>query len=246
MPQVPRTTEDIIVNSLYLLGELGVGEAPDAFMLSTGVELINELLDKFSADSIYIPFLTTVDFNFIVGQDTYSFSDIISNPDIVADRIIDLSFANYTVQPTASEPIVYPLQIINKATYYNVVRLRNLLARPGFIFLNKQSVESFITVYPTPDQPYPCSIQVKSMIDSLAPTESLDSLPPFYYGFLKYALARKFLAYYPSGNWPQTNEDEYQDYYQNLKNANETDVTIRPSVILDAPQPFYWPNILAY
>ena len=41
MSQVIRTTNDIIINSLYLIGELGVGEAPDAFMLSTGIELIN-------------------------------------------------------------------------------------------------------------------------------------------------------------------------------------------------------------
>ena len=141
---------------------------------------------------------------------------------------------------------MYPIKIINKATYNGVVRLNNLNARPGFVFLNKQDNESFLTFYPAPDQPYPCSVQVKSMIDKLDEHEDLTELPPFYYGFMKYALARKFLSYYPSGNWPQHAEDEYQDYYNTLKNANETDLTIRPSVIMDAPQPFYWPNILAY
>lgn len=346
MAQIVRTTNDVIVNSLYLLGELGVGETPDAFMLKTGLELINELLDKFASDSIYIPYLTTLDHTFIVGKDTYSISDMIIGTDITADRVVDLCFANYTVPGTGinqrANPIsfnmtadsvtnyitigstiafptgtpvtiqtfgtipsplvsgvtyysifidathlmlaateanalvgipiqilsngipvnvittyqgnlnstatalVYPLRIINKATYWNVVRQTNLLSRPGFIFLNKQSQESFITVYPVPDQPYPFSIQVKSMINSLGPQETLGELPPNYYGFLKYALGRKFLAYYPSGNWPQTNEDEYQDYYNTFKNSNETDLTIRPSVTLTAPEPFYWPNILSY
>ncbi len=346
MAQNVRTTNDVIVNSLYLLGELGVGETPDAFMLKTGLELINELLDKFSSDSIYIPFLTTLDHTFIVGKDTYSISDMIIGTDITADRIVDLTFANYTVPGTGinqnSNPItqnytadnttnyltlgstvafptgtpvtlqtfgtvpsplvagvtyytifvdatrlmlaateqnaligipikiltdgvpvntittyqgnlnttatalVYPLRIINKATYWGVVRQTNLLARPGFIFLNKQAQESFITVYPVPDQPYPFKIQVKSMINSLGPQDTLGELPPNYYGFLKYALARKFLAYYPSGNWPQQNESEYEDYYMTLKNSNETDLTIRPSVTLTAPEPFYWPNILSY
>ena len=245
MPQLTRTTNDVIINSLYLLGELGVGEVPDAFMLSTGLELINELLDKFTADSIYISYLTTINFNLVVGKQTYSVSDMIT-ADITADRIVDLSFANYVVQPQASEPIIYPMRIINKATYNNVVRLQNLLARPGFIFLDKQATESFLTVYPAPDQPYPCIIQAKVMINSLSANEDLTELPPFYYGFLKYALARKFLAYYPSGNWTQQAEDEYQDYFANLKNANETDLTIRPSVTMTAPEPFYWPNILAY
>lgn len=347
MAQNVYTVNQVIINSLYLLGELGVGETPDGFMLTTGLELINELLEKFSSDSIYIPFLTTLNSQFIVGQDTYSISDMILGTNIVADRVVDLSFANYEVpgvgvnqnanavtftytanlatniltlsgsttafptgtpvvlttagsipqplvtgvtyyaiyiSPTqiqlalsnqnalqnipiilmtdgvpinyvttyqgqtngVATAIVYPLRIINKATYWNVVRQTNLLARPGFIFLNKQATESFVTVYPVPDQPYQFSLQVKSMINSLGNQDTLIELPPNYYGFLKYALARKFLAYYPSGNWSQTNEDEYQDYYMTFKNTNETDLTIRPSVVMTAPEPFYWPNILSY
>lgn len=345
MSQQVKTTNDVIINALYLLGELGVGETPDGFMLSTGLELINELLDKFAADSIYIPYLTTLDFNFVVGKDTYSISDMVP-ADITADRIIDLTFANYfvpangnpagalpistpftadsvtnllTLSSTVSYPtntpvtisttgtvpsplvagttyytiqvspttlylastsanallgifidilndgtaqniltaynfptspvnasLVYPLRIINKATYWNVVRQTNLLSRPGFIFLNKQANESFVTVYPVPDQPYACKIQVKSMLNFMSNQQSIGELPPNYYGFLKYALGRKFLAYYPSGNWPEANEKEYLDYYETFKAANETDLTIRPSVTLTAPEPFYWPNILSY
>jgi hypothetical protein len=245
MPQITRTTNDAIIGALYLIGELGVGETPDNFMLSTGLEIINEILDGFAADSIYVPFLTTIDFVMTVGKDRYSVSDIVP-ADINADRIIDLSFANYTVQPQASEPIVYPMRIINKATYYNVVRLQNLLARPGFILLDKQATESFLIVYPAPDQPYPCSVQCKVMINSLTANQDLTDLPPFYYGFLKYAIGREFRSYYPSANWNETAEEKYQDYISTLKNANETDLTIRPSVTMTAPEPFYWPNILAY
>lgn len=346
MAQVVRTTNELIVNSLFLLGELGVGETPDAFMLSTGLDLINELLDKFSSDSIYIPFLTTIDHTFIVGKDTYSISDMVLGTDITADRILDLTYANYTVPGTGinqqSNPIsfnftadnttnyltisntaafptgtpvvlstfgtipsplvagvtyytifvsatqlmlasteqnallgipidiltngvpinvittfqgnlntsetalVYPLRIINKATYWGVVRQTNLMSRPGFIFLNKQATESFITVYPVPDQPYPFKIQVKGMINSLSAQDTLGELPPNYYGLMKRALARVFKSYYPSGNWTAEMEEEYLDYYNTLKNANETDLTIRPSVTMTAPEPFYWPNILSY
>lgn len=246
MAQVVRTTNDVIVNSLYLLGELAVNETPDAFMLKTGLDLLNELLDKFAVDSIYIPYLTTLDYTFEVGKSTYSISDMIVGEDIFANRIVDLSFANYTVPSTGDTRLIYPMRIINKAAYYGVVRQNNLLQRPGFIFLDKQALESFITVYPAPDQPYDFSIQVKSMINFLDAQDTLGELPPNYYGFLKYALARKFLAYYPSGNWPQQNEEEYWDYYNAFKAANETDLTIRPSVVLTAPEPFYWPNILSY
>ena len=345
MSQVVRTTNDVIINSLYLLGELAVGEVPDAFMLSTGLDLLNELLDKFSSDSIYIPYLTTINFTMVVGVDTYTVSDMMP-AFINQDRIVDLSFANYFIpsasaftqgQPvtftytadtvtntltfgdtsffptgtaivlstsgTMPSPLIagvtyyainltpttirlastlqnalmgtsitlltngipinqittflntnipintslsYPIRILNKAQYYGVVRQVGLLARPGFVFLNKQATESFITFYPVPDQPYPCTLQVKCMINKLDNQDTLGELPPNYYGFLKYALARKFLGYYPSGNWTQTSEEEYQDYYMTFKNTNETDLTVRPSVTLTAPEPFYWPNILSY
>lgn len=345
MSQVVRTTNELIINAMYLLGELGVGETPDSFMIDTGLELLNELLDKFASDSIFIPYLTTIDFNFIVGIDTYSVSDIVP-ADITQDRLVDLSFANYfvpangnpsgaipisfpfTVDPntdlltlastsnyptntpvtisttgTIPQPLVssttywvinvssttmylanssanamagnfidiltpgsgtntvttynfptsptegtlvYPLRIINKATYWNVVRQTNLLARPGFIFLNKQADESFLTVYPVPDQPYACKIQAKVMLNKLGRQETLHELPPNAYGLLKYALARKLKEYYPSGNWTEQAEQEYDEYYSLFKNTNETDLTIRPSVTLTAPEPFYWPNILSY
>jgi len=180
MAQVTKTVNQLIINSLYLLGELGVGETPDAFMLSSGVELLNELLTKFAADSIYIPYLTELSFTMVANQPTYSISDMVP-ADVVANRIVDLSYANYTV-PSAGQGIIYPLQIINKAQYYGVTRLLPLNTRPGFIFLDKQATESLITLYPAPDQPYPCLLGVKSMIDSLAANQTLTELPPFYYG----------------------------------------------------------------
>ena len=244
MSQIVRTTNELIINSLYLLGELAVNETPDAFMLSTGLELINELLDKFDADSIYVPYLTTVSFNMVPGQREYTLSDMVP-ADVNTNRVVDLSFANYTV-PGDGQGIIYPLQIINKAQYYGVTRLTPLNTRPGFIFLDKQPNESIITLYPSPDQPYPCELRVKSMLNSVIANQDLSELPPFFYGFLKYCLARKFLAYYPSGNWPQTNEQEYEDYFNIIKNANETDLTVRPTAILSRPEPFYWQNILAY
>ncbi|CAK0777629.1 hypothetical protein CCP3SC1AL1_910004 [Gammaproteobacteria bacterium] len=244
MAQVTRTTNELIINALYLTGELGVGETPDSFMLSSGLELINELIDKFSADSIYIPYLKELSFTMVSGQAAYTVSDMVT-ADVTSNRIVDLSFANYTV-PSAGQGIIYPLKIINKAQYYNVTRLLPLNTRPGFIFLDKQSTESIVTLYPAPDQAYPCVLGVKVMINKLVANQDLTELPPFYYGFMKYALARKFLAYYPSANWAETSEQEYQDYYNIIKNVNETDLTIRPSSVLSKPEPFYWQNILAY
>jgi hypothetical protein len=245
MAQIIRTTNDVIVNALFLIGELGVGETPDAFMLTTGLDIINELLDKWNSDSIYIPYLITVDFNFVVGQEIYSISDIVT-ADINANRVIDLTFANYNVPTTGPTQLIYPLRIISKAEFYEVTRQSNLTTRPQMIFLNKQATESFVNVYPVPYQPYRCSLQMKLMMNSLGAQSTLGELPPNAYGLLKYAVARKFCGYYPSANWTAPMETEYQEYMQIWKNTNETDLSIRPSSILSNPDPFYWQNILVF
>src|SRR5258708_33901908 len=147
MAQNVRTTNDVIVNSLYLLGELGVGETPDAFMLSTGLELINEFLDKFASDSIYIPFLTTLDHTFIVGKDTYSISDMILGTDIRADRVVDLSFANYTVPVTGINQNSNPISFIFTAD--NTKNLITLGDTPAFQTGTPIVLNTFATI-PSP------------------------------------------------------------------------------------------------
>ncbi len=245
MAQIIRSTNDIIVNALYLIGELSPNETPDAFMLVTGLDIINELLDKWNSDSIYIPYLKTVSFNFVIGQEEYTFSDI-GAADVTSDRIIDLTFANYDVPTTSPTNLIYPLRIISKAEFYENVRQSNLTTRPQMIFLNKQAPYSIINVYPVPDQPYLCTLRMKVMMNSLVQQDTIGELPPNAYGLLKYAVGRKFCGYYPSANWTPEMENEYQEYMQIWKNTNETDLSIRPSSVLSNPDPFYWQNIFVY
>src|SRR6188768_3231698 len=157
-----RITNDLIVNSLYLMGELGVGETPDAYMLTTGLDLLNELLDKFASDGIYIPYYSDYSFTMVPGQDTYTVSKVLLDATIVGNLISELTFANYTVVADSPTPIVYPLRIIDRAQYFNVTRLDNLTTRPGFIMLDTRAQISVLTIYPTPDKPYPCSLKVKA------------------------------------------------------------------------------------
>lgn len=240
MSQAPRTTNDLIVYAGRLIGELGVDEEPDATMGQTGIFVLNALLSQFSANSIYVPFIQDLGFTMVVGQDVYSVSNIVTS-DLNFDRIISLEYANFNV-----DSIVYPLKVINKSEYFNTVRLNNLLARPGFVYLDKQIQQSFLTFYPIPDQPYPCDIRVKFMIDDLVLNSNVTQVPTYYQYFLIYALARAFKNYYPTGNWTPESESEYQRMFADLKISNETDMTIRTSAILESPRPFYWPNILAY
>ncbi len=240
MAQAQRTINEVILRALSLVGVITEGEVPSGGMMTEGLYTINDIINQFSADSMYIPFQTNVEFTAIYGKDTYSFSDIFP-ADVNSDRIVDLIYANYTW-----DNVIYPVRIINKAQYYNITRLTDLNARPSLIFLNKQAEESFITMYPHPDNPYLFDLGLKVMINQIQQSDLLTAyVPPYYDKFFRYALAREFKAIYPSGNWPETNEAEYQRMFYDLKHSNEVDMTIRPSILLNPRQQFYWQNILA-
>ena len=242
MPQIHQTVNELIVRSLYFSGELGVGETPDSFMLSTSLYLLNDMLNEFSVSSIYVPFLTKINFNMIENQGTYSISDVIP-ADIYSNRIIELSFANFTV----NSQLVYPLRIISKAEYYNSTRLKNLIARPSSIFLNLQADESFITIYAIPDKPYPCELHLKQYINNMVNQDILSVfVPPYYEKFMRYSLTRELVDFYPSATWSDKQEKEYDRMFQDLKAKNETDVTITPSQLLLVDGTYYWQNIESY
>src|ERR1043165_3012689 len=224
MAQLTRTVNDLIVNSLHLLGELGVGEQADAFMLSTGLEIFNEILDFFSVDGVYIPFLKEINFTMVPGQQIYSFSDM-KPADITTNRIVELEFANYMMTGNVDNSAIYPIRILQDAEFYNLVRQSGFQANIYSVLVDQQENETKLIFYPPPAGPYPVTLQAKLMLDAkLQGQDDLSFLQPYYYAFLKYAMAREFKAYYPSGNWPPENEDRYNETYEKLKGRGRIDV----------------------
>lgn len=245
MPQLIRTTNDLITDSLRLLGELGVEEQVDAYMLSTGLTILNEILDSFSVDTIYIPYLTSINFTMVPNQAVYSFSDM-QTANVVTNRIVSLEYCNYTVTTDPTISVNYPVRIVNDASYYQNVRQDGFVSRPSIVFTNDLQLESKLTFYPAPNLPYPVQLQVKVMLNAVTSQDTLNSLPPFYYKFLKFAMAREFLAYYPSGNWPPQNESAYQEIYNSLKSKNKINVAVEPSILLTVNNQYFWQNLSSY
>ena len=243
MTQVVRTTNEVIVEAFQLLGEVGSDESPAGSMLAQGLYILNELIDDFASDGTHISYVQDLSFTAIQGQSTYSVSNVMS-ADITADRIVSIEYANYTVSNT----LVYPIRIINKSEYYNLVRLTppTLEARLGYVFLDKQIQQSIINFYPAPDQPYPVDLRCKFMVDQFVANSVITNIPPWVVRFIRYSLTRELKQVYPSGNWPAESEEEYQRLRAKFTQSNDNDMTVRTSAILQSPRPFYWPNIIAY
>jgi hypothetical protein len=237
MAQDSRTVNDIINNAFYLLGEISPDVVPSASDVNTGLYVLNDLLDSFSGASVLIPFIKTIDVTLVPNQGTYVISNIVP-ADFNFNRIVELDFVTVTIQQ-----ISYPVNIVDRAVILNQVRFSQGQTRPGAVFMDNLDLQTNLTFYPKPDQAYSCQIRAKFMFDRLSLFQVITEVPPKYYRFLKYALARELLAYYPSGSWSATTEDEYKKMLANIETSAEINVLINPDGLLMTPYQYVYNSI---
>lgn len=226
MPQTPRTANDIIVKAFYLIGEFSPDETPSGSQITEGLYYFNDLFDHFSSLGIYIPFIKELTFNLQSGKDEYTISNAIP-ADVTAERIVELDYVNII-----REKISYPVRIVKRSDVFNETRLFDLESRPGYVILMRDDLFSKLKFYPVPSFPYECHVRAKFMLDHVELFDNLEEIPPYYFRFLRYALARELKDVYPSANWSATAESAYQEMRKNLTAANDIDMSIWTDNIL--------------
>lgn len=226
MAQDSRTTNDIINNAFYLIGEITPDVIPPASLVSRGLYLLNDLLDSFSAEGVFIPNIKEIDVILIPGKSTYIVSNIVP-ADFNFNRIVELDFVTIQIQT-----IDYPVQVVDRAVILNNVRYPSLQAQPNKVYMDRLDLQTNLTFYPTPNLAYTTQIRAKFMLDRLSLFEVINEVPPYYYRFLRYALGRELSSYYPSSTWAQKQEDDYLKMYQVIKGSAEINILIDPDPIL--------------
>lgn len=240
MTQQARTLNDLITDACYQIGEFAVGENIDGFAIQKGVDLTNQWLDMLSNAGTNIPVLGNIEFNTEYNKQEYSISDIIP-ADVNSGRISDLVYAEYVQQ---GQSLVYPLDVIDKSSYYDNFRTNNLLARPNFLFLDKRVQESRIILYPIPDQVYEVTLQAKQYLNKMSLNTNITEIPPYMERFLRFAIARELLEFYPSSNWSDRAEKEYQSMKSQIF-GSDINLAVQPSLLLEQSCWLPYPSILS-
>lgn len=223
MPQNPATANQIINEAFHMIGELSPDEIIKAPALKTGLIRLNRMLEWYATKGVYIPFFTEFTFQMVAGQKEYTVSNVIT-ANITAERIIELDFVNLE-----RDNVNYPVRIVPETEIYTNVVYQNTQSIPALVTLVRQVRFSKLVFYPVPDNAYTCIVRGKSMLDKIELFDDLEELPPYYFRFLEYALARELLNFYPSANWSPMMEKEYQIMFKDIMAANDLDMTIWPS-----------------
>jgi hypothetical protein len=239
LPYPARTANNIIIDAHILVANIDPNEFPTDAQVNKGLDILNELLDNFSSNAIYIPITQEVDLITVPGQGVYTVSDQlpadINNPLIVK---IEYGTLPYGL-------INYPIEVINKTQVYHNPRFTGFSARPSYVLLELNDQYSTITLIPTPDIVYTITFRVKQVLSNLQLFDAVTNVPKAAQRFLKYALARELRSMFPSGNWTETNEEEYQELKQRYATSSDIDMQVQTSKLLDRKRgatyfPYWW------
>lgn len=245
------TTEQLILQSYRMASIISPNEVPDAEQMSNGFELINEIISTFQMSGLFIPFDKIINFTSTAGVSKYTFTNALlpiappgPPPDfpfvqapeqvVPSDFIVKLDYVNL-----AFGNVIYPVRIIAKSEYYDNIRISSLQSIPVFCFLERGSTTSSINFYPTPIRAFPMEIKAKVALNYLTRFTTITAVPQYFIKFLRHALARDLLPYYPSSNWTDRSEAEYQRLYKLITAADEWNLSIKTDKTLNYGGPFY-------
>lgn len=228
MAQTTRTVNDLINNAFSLIGELGDEESLSGTDFERGYDLLNLLIDQFSGDAYYITITKAVEFTLVPDQQDYVFSNVAGiTADVTSNRIVQLEYCNITY-----DQITWPVRLITRTQLYDNYYNNVVDTRPSYVLQQNEVEYTTLSFFNKPDQPYVCKVRGQFYLDKFEKNQPIRNVPLSLQRFFLYALGRELLQYYPSGNWNEMTEAEYQRMSRDLVNRNDIDMTVRPSVIL--------------
>lgn len=237
-----RTTEDIIISAFQMLGQITPNEVPSQGQIQIAFNLLNDIIGAWSMSGVYIPFETKIPFVTTGGFDKYLFTSTLQpigpppspgEPIVIAsNQIITLDYVNCSLSPDDGT-LVYQVRILSKAEFYESSRVQNAPGPPVFCFLDRQATQSIVQFYPVPNIAYPVEIKAKVALDYITRFTNITALPPFYYRFMRYAIARELLQFYPSSNWTAQAEQQYNDMRNSIQSANDWNCTVKTDMTLN-------------
>lgn len=237
MPQAPRTASDIITNAFYLIGLITPDRVPSDSLAARGLYALNNILDSFSGTALEIPFIQELTFNMQTGKDVYSFSNVVP-ADVVSERISSLEYVRVVypggASPGAMDNVIDSVKTIDLSILYNSRRYSGIASRPCLVALDRQAQVSNLVFYPKPDLAYQILLRAKFMLSNLEAQQVISNLPPWYYRFLEYSVARELANYYPAVQWTDKLEKQYEEQCEMIRRSTTMNMTLQPDGILQS------------
>lgn len=207
------TAQQLINQSLRILGVIGAGETPSAEDSTDALTALNGMLSSLSLQrlSVYAEALDSK--TLIPSQRAYTIGTS-GTPDWSTQRPNAIKSAFVRVGQND-----YPVQIVDQDTYDGFVDKSVSTDIPNRLFYDSTAPNGTIYMYPTPSAANVLYIRAWRLIESFASLSEDVDLPTGWVNALKWALARELSAEYGK---PITQDIErmYLESLGNIKRLN--------------------------
>src|ERR1700693_64758 len=176
------TTNQLISSSYYAAGVVSREfETVSGSQVGDGLVWLNNIITEKTVNESMIPYETTYNANFVVGQEIYSIPNLI--------QIDTLVFFLDAVR--------YAMKYEKKNAYFGPSRVENIQTLPFEWYFERQFGGGNLYIYFQPDRNYPMEIHGVFRIPSVSLGQDLSlTLDEFYTTYLHYALADRICAEY--------------------------------------------------
>jgi hypothetical protein len=173
-------TNQLISGAYYAAGIVSREfETVSGSQMTDGLTWLNNIITEKSVDSGMIPYETTYNANFIIGQESYYIPNLI--------QIDTLTFF--------LENVRYAMKYEKRNVYFGSSRVTNINTLPFEWYFERQFGGGNLYIYFSPDQNYPMEIHGIFMLPTVALGQDLTlTLDQFYITYLRYALADRICS----------------------------------------------------
>lgn len=174
------TTNQLIAGAYYAAGVVSREfETVSGTQIGDGLQFLNDILTEKSVDQDMIPYETTYNANFVIGQELYYIPGLI--------QIDTLTFFLDSVR--------YAMVYEKRNAYFGQSRVQNIQTLPFEWYFERQLGGGNLYIYFFPDQNYPMEIHGTFLLPTVVLGQDLSVIfDQFYRTYLRYALADRICA----------------------------------------------------
>lgn len=230
------TANKLIASAFRVIGKNSDDRNLSKTKINEGLEVFNEMLDSYFSEPFLIAYYEEVQFNLVVGQKSYEFSNEIT-ADVTSNKIASLKHVNII-----DSNVRHPISIEEDYIDWEVRKTTNLQRRPSECYLQNENFKSFIIFDVLPDQTYLCKVKIKVALSNVVLNTDLTQVPIYCTNFLKHALGKQLHMIYPGSVWDADRQQELDKAEKNIKSMSDKDLLQVTGVALTETHRFYGIN----
>lgn len=186
------TAAEIIESSLRKLGVIASGEDPSSAEQADGLASLNQMLESFSNESLFVHGHNEETFLLTTSQSVYTMG---SGGDF--DTVQPIKVYSARLQVNTSNPAYQlPISILNLDEWKQIVQKNVTSNLPAAIHVDYGAALATVNVYPVPSAAQSLILNSLKMVQRFASAATAVALPPGYERLLVYNLAVEVASEY--------------------------------------------------